>query len=219
MPTILSIRRIGLEFSDLAIRRPIELPDHPLSRAPGLHQSVVLRNIAVKTGKLAAGERLEEDYPWRMAMGNMWEEFYFSLKPDYVWQPGELTVESSGGLVSMNADGLGAPHVPGYEAGLALIETKCTECKIVESADALLEKFGKNWWIYHHQARAYCHGYGPRVVVWPMLHYRGDWQGSGPVCMEYVVRFTDLEVEQTWDMIGRYVTELLKAVVDDDVPF
>ena len=217
MPTVLSIRRIGLEFSDLIARRPIEIPDRPLPRHRGFHQSYILRHIAVKTGKLAPGERLEEDCPWRMAMGHMWEEFYFSLKPDYVWQPGEMVVESSGGLVAMNCDGLGDPRVPGVE-GVALIETKCTECKIVQSADDLLEKFGKNWWVYHHQARAYCHGYGPRVVVWPMLHYRGDWQGSGPVVMEYAVRFTDLEVEQTWDMIGRYAGELGR-VVEDDVPF
>jgi len=32
----------------------------------------------------------EERMPWRMAMGVMWEEFYFSMLADSVWQPGEM---------------------------------------------------------------------------------------------------------------------------------
>src|SRR5580704_17555079 len=105
---VLSIRQISLEFSDLARRRPVSIPETPLRRAPGLHLSDVLRHVAVKVGKLHAGERLEEDYSWRMAMGNMWEEFYFSLHPEHVWQPGETTVDG----IAMNCDGLGRLRPP-----------------------------------------------------------------------------------------------------------
>src|ERR1700761_6276149 len=100
MPDVIFIRRVDLTFSDLSHRTPIPIPP-VLSRAPGLHQSDILKFAAVKIGKLKPSERLEEDYPWRMAMGNMWEEFYFSLHPEYEWHPGEQTVDE----ISVNCDG------------------------------------------------------------------------------------------------------------------
>jgi hypothetical protein len=211
MPTVLSIRQITLELSDLARRRPLTIPDKPLARSPGLHQSDILKYAAVKIGKLAASARLEEEYPWRMAMGNMWEEFYFSLRPEYAWQPGEITVDG----VGMNADGVGIRETD-ERMDAIIVETKCTECKALTSAEELLGKFSDNWWVYQHQGRSYLYGYGPRVVLWSMLHYRGDWKGSGPIVMEYAVEFNESEVEQTWAMVQRYKGELLG---EDDVPF
>src|ERR1017187_1721961 len=142
MPDLLSIRQISLQFSDLDRRSPIIRPDRPPSRAPGVHQSDILTHIAYKIGKLKPGERLEDDYPWRMAMGNMWEEFYFSLRPDYQWQPGQLTVDG----VSVNADGLGLwqfNNGGGMEAEAALIDTKCTEKKVKETLEDWLGE-----WVY-----------------------------------------------------------------------
>jgi hypothetical protein len=209
MPELLSIRRIALEFTDLWKRVPIVRPDRPLARAPGIHQSDVLRWIAInKVGKMKPGERLESDYPWRMALGNMWEEFYFSLRPDYIWQPGERIVDG----VALNADGYGE-----WGDEPALIDTKCTERKVCETLEDWLES-----WITEHAARAYLYCYGPRVFVWPVMHYRGDWRGSGPVAQEYAVRFTDHEVTSTWIMIQRWKDEAWKAmgqVMDDDCPF
>ena len=208
---ILSIRQISLEFSDLARRRPIAIPDSPLPRASGLHLSDVLTHVAVKVGKLQRGERLEEDYPWRMAMGNMWEEFYFSLHPEYVWQPGEKSIDG----VAMNADGVGGLECS-QPFDLALIDTKCTECKAILTAEDLAEKFSKNWWFYQHQARGYCHGYEVDTFIWPMLHYRGDWQGSGPLAMEYTVRFDQSEIAQTWEMVKKYRDELTGEINEND---
>ena len=210
MPELLSIRRIALEFTDLACRTPIIRPDAPLSRAPGLHQSDVLKWIAVnKVGKMKYGERLETDYPWRMALGNMWEEFYFSLRPDYVWQPGEKVVDG----VAVNADGVGTWDATDEAA---LIDTKCTERKVCDTLDDWLES-----WITEHAARAYLYCYGPRVFVWPVMHYRGDWRGSGPVAMEYAARFSDHEVNSTWAMIQRWkeMARLSLMGIEDDVPF
>jgi len=199
MPELLSIRQISLEFADLARRSPIERPSAPLARDPGIHQSDILRWIAInKTGKMKYGERLEEDYPWRMALGNMWEEFYFSLRPDYIWQPGERVVDG----VALNADGLGE-----WEDEVALIDTKCTERKVCSTLEGWLES-----WITEHAARAYLYCYGPRVFVWPVMHYRGDYAGSGPLAVEYVARFSDFEVESTWTMIQRWKDEARKAL-------
>lgn len=195
MPEILSVRQITFEFSDLAARRPLTIPEVPLSRSPGLHLSDVLHYAAEKIGKLEKGEKLEEEYPVHFVRGAAWEEWYFSLRRDYLWQPGERIING----IAMNADGLG---MWGDEP--AVIDTKSTDKKI---------RTGEDWiddnWVYHHAARGYCYGYGPRVFIWPVLHHRGDYKGSGPVIMEYVVRFSDRECETTWQMVEKYRDEIL----------
>lgn len=210
MPELLSIRSITLEFSDLYRRTPIVRPDKPLARAPGVHQSDILGYVARKIGKLKPGERVEDEYPWRWALGQMWEEFYFSLLPDAAWQPGEMTVDG----ISVNCDGLSWVNGEAW-----LEETKCTEKKVRAEGEFLDE------WMWQHQARGYCWCYGPRVVRWSVMHYRGDWRGSGPIAQEYVVRFSDQECEQTWAMLNQYKKAAWEAdgcvdwLLRADVPF
>jgi hypothetical protein len=82
-----------------------------------------------------------------------------------------------------------------------MVETKCTEKKVRDGADFLLE------WLYRHQGANYCHAYGlelgerVEVVRYPVLFYRGDWRGSGPVAVEYTVRFAPAELKQSWNML------------------
>lgn len=220
MPILLDERRLIIEFADLWKRSPIHRPAEPPERAPGAHQSDILQHIARKLGKLKPNEPLEEDIPERMLLGYMWEEFYFSMRPDADWQPGEVTLDG----ISVNCDGLGngvpcdLPDVQ-FEQ-LYLIETKCTEKKVRTGADFLDE------WIWMHQGRAYCYSYSEQidvpidVVQWVIMYYRGDWRGSGPVIMEYLVQFTEQEKEQTWTMLKRYKDEAMAelAAVDAAKP-
>jgi hypothetical protein len=150
--------------------------------------------VARSIGKLKPGEPLEEDMPGRISLGIMWEEFYFSLVPDVDWQPGELTVDG----ISVNADGIGSYF--NEELGIwdypCLEETKCTEKKVRTGPELMADE-----WMWMHQGRAYCHCYGLDTVRWTIMFYRGDWRGSGPVCKQYVIRFTPHEVRSTWDML------------------
>ena len=190
MPTLLSERELTLEFADLARRQSIERPPHPLARHKGVHQSGILAWIAREVGWLKPGEPLEEDCPWRMALGVMWEEFYFSLLDDgTVWQPGEMVVDG----IAVNCDGIGL-----WQEETALVETKCTEKKVRSGEDFLLERM----WMY--QGLAYCRCYGARIVRWVICFYRGDWAGSGPVVKEYVVRFEESEVTSAWSMYLKF---------------
>jgi len=198
VPVLLSARTITLEFADLFKRRPIVRPAKPSSRYPGAHQSDILAYIARKIGELKPGEELEEDMPWRMAMGNMWEEFYFSLLPDSDWQPGEIVQDG----IAVNADGITSGFPVGFIAGqpdgrveTIIEETKCTEKKF-RTGDQFLSE-----WMWMHQGRAYCYVYGPRIVRWTVMFYRGDYRGSGPIVGEYIVEFSDKEVQQTWGML------------------
>ncbi len=192
MPVLLAEKVIQLEFSDLYGRRPIQRPAEPLARAPGIHQSGILQELAYVIGKLKPGELLEEDMPWRMAMGVMWEEFAFSVGSlqTSVWQPGELTVDE----ISVNCDGIGEAELSG-EITTVVDETKCTEKKVRTGEDFLGE------WMWMKQGAAYLYCYGAEVMRWTILYYRGDWQGSGPICMQYLVRFTHTEIVQNWRML------------------
>ena len=60
---------------DLAYRQPIHRPTKPLSRAPGVHQSGIIKYISEKVGKLKPGEPLEEEMPTLIALGYALERF------------------------------------------------------------------------------------------------------------------------------------------------
>lgn len=223
MPHVLSVREVSLEFSDLYRRTPIPAST-PDSRDPSVHQSDILSFIARKIGKMKPGERLEEEMPWRMAMGNMWEEFYFSLIPDSVYKPGETVVDG----VAVNADGIGmvgidertgrvypnGHHPAPADMDYCVLESVVEETKCTEKKPKTAEEFigDDNQWVWNHQGRGYCYCYGPRIVRWTVLHYRGDWKGSGPIVMEYVVRFSDEEVKETWRMEGKYKVEVERSL-------
>jgi hypothetical protein len=196
-----------IEFADLYRRHPIRRPDGPLARYSGAHQSDILAYIARKIGKLKEGEPLEEDIPERMLMGIMFEEFYFSMLVGGVegveWQSGEVVEDG----IAVNCDGIGV-FVDSYDSNPFIEETKCTEKKI-KSGEDFLQDF-----LWMHQGRAYCYAYGPRVVRWTIWYYRGNWAGSGPVCMQYVVKFNDKEVAQTWAMLKKNKDAAMREIAE-----
>lgn len=204
MPTLLSERVVTLEFADLHKRRqlgPIRRPAAPLARAPGAHQSDILRYVALKIGQLKPNEPLEEDMPLVIALGFAWEEFLFSMLPSADWQPGEL--ERDG--IAVNCDGITANDAEYGED--VLEETKFTFKKTMTGAEFLEKQ-----WMWLHQARAYCWCYGPRIVRWHVCHIRGDYKVFGPVHKQYVVRFSDKECEQTMVMLRNNKEAAMRAM-------
>lgn len=193
MPVLLDERIITLEFADLHHRSPIVRPTQPPTRDPGMHQSDILAYIARNIGELKPGEPLEEDMPWRMALGVMWEEFYFSLIPESDWQPGEIVQDG----IAVNCDGITSAECISINPwGENLIEeTKCTEKKVKTGEEFLAE------WMWMHQGRAYGETYSPEIVRWSIMYYRGNYAGSGPICKQYTVRFSPREIKQTWQML------------------
>ena len=194
MPRLLSEQVVQFEFDDLLRRRqlcaPIRRPGQPSARALGAHQSTILAYIARKIGVLKTGERDEGEYPLLWGLGCAWEEWVCSFYTGMEWQPGELTVDG----VSVNADGVTAETYWG---------TLLEECKFTYKSEATGEEFitDKKFWMWQHQARAYCHCYGPRIVRWHVCFVRGNYHDFGPVYKQYVVEFTGAEVAQTWSML------------------
>jgi hypothetical protein len=204
MPTILDVREIKLEFRDLMARQP--LTHEKQKRAPGHHLSGILAHIGQQIGKIDKQTITEElgldrEYSWRWALGIMWEEFWFSLQPNTVWQPGQLSKDG----IWVNGDGLTADPIevlPLLPNGTLLVEeTKCTEKKVREPEEFLQE------WMWMHQGRGYCKVYGPSITRYTVMYYRGNYKGSGPIVMQYTIGFEQKEIDATWNMLLRFRDE------------
>ena len=191
MPTLLNESIVSISFDDED--RRVNLVHKPKPRYPGIHESDILQYVAYEVGWLKQGERQEEDYPWRWAMGKAWEEYWFSLpwaQEATEWQPGEIVKDEIAG----NADGLTSDDT----WGILIEETKCTEKK-VKTGEELL---GERMWM--HQGMSYCYLYNTQVVRWVPQFYRGDYRGSGPIVKTYTVLFSQTEILQNWSMLRKY---------------
>jgi hypothetical protein len=205
MPVLLAEQIVSIEFADLLTRTPIVRPARPPVRAEGAHQSDILAHVAQKVGWLDPGERPEEDMPIIWCVGCAWEEWAASLYPDMEWQPGELTADG----ISGNADGLTADPLQIEEFKASYKSCGSLNPDTPPPPDYFLKE--KKFQMWQHQGRAYCYLYGPRVVRWHVLHIRSDYKTFGPTYKQYIVEFTDAEVEQTWSMLVRFRDEAMAA--------
>jgi len=148
--------------------------------------SGILKPLAIAAKQLKPNEQTEDEYPLMWALGVAWEEFVASLYPSMDWQPGEIIVDG----IAMTCDGLNWLD----ELGESCIEEM--KSTFVSST----KPFGEEWQKLM-QGKAYCHGYGPRIVRWHSCHLRGDYASFGPRYVRRTVRFTDKEVAQCWQML------------------
>jgi hypothetical protein len=192
MPKLLEESVITFEFEDLRKRRVLKRPAS-VPRASGVHVSGILRVLGEAAGVLKVGEPLDEEYPLRMAVGIAWEEFVASMYPKWRWQPGEKVVDE----IAMNCDG--------YNNTLHCLEEAKATWK--SSASRRGPDF-LNEWMWMMQGRAYgtgyrehCQIYGTSRVRWHVLYLSGDYRGSGPQYIRYLVEFTEKEIADTWKML------------------
>jgi hypothetical protein len=219
MADLIYQRDVSLQFSDLDFRTPLRWPVRKRTRYAGLHVSGILGAIAERVGWLKAEVEREERsgqavYPWVMAMGVMWEEFFFSLpwarEAGTVWQPGERIwwPDNMPGRVSARMHAAGNSLPGGIAANCDAItpwdddaqdcvleETKFTSLRARDWEELRADK--RQW---EHQVRDYSFLYGPRVTRQSVMYYMGDRKGSGPICRQYMARWTDREVADSWRM-------------------
>ena len=188
--TILEEVQVTLEFSDMDRRVALPrlaAPDGFVAQAPrsaGVHMSGILKPLAIAAKQLKSYEQDEEEYPLMWALGVAWEEFVASLYPTMHYQPGEVTVDE----IHMTCDGLN--YLPAFDV----------EC--VEECKSTYESSAKPIsWMKMMQGKAYCYGYGPRVVRWHSCHLRGDYKNWKPSYWRRTIQFTDKEVESCWKMM------------------
>ncbi len=171
----------------------------PQVRSPGLHVSQIVKSICQELyprrfGK--AGE--EEDFSWeRMEMGFAWEEVlsqglitrFNRVRSDIIMHPGEVEVDVDGTTIYMSPDGINLEEE-------SVEEYKCTW------ASSFTRKIDDDFfahWIW--QTKAYCYGVGMEATIFRVLFINGDYRGSGPVVKTWRVEFTELEIEENWEML------------------
>lgn len=198
MPLLLEETEVRVEFADLYKRCPVSHPVvnsviTPPERAKGIHLSGVLKYCAVISKFLKPGEPLEEEMPWRMAMGMAVEEFLVSLYPEIIWQPGERECDG----VYMNADGLSTLTYGPLNDETLIEEFKCTWKRRRDQKEILRE------FLWQHQMRAECYAFVANFARLHVMYVNGDYRPSQPMYIRYLFQYTDEELEQTWSMIQK----------------
>jgi hypothetical protein len=189
-------------------------------RAPGLHLTQIIRDIALK-GKLLDSRYNSaldpDDLPAGVCLGIAWEEWLSKLHPEIVFHPGERTFDG----VHMNPDGIElfertligtSRHV----SDLRVHEFKLTwkssrrRGKTQEEAETAEKIRVIEEWMWMTQLKAYCAESGTRWgalhVFWVMGNYGRDTDDpySKPYYSIWDIEFTQREIEENWQMIRNH---------------
>jgi hypothetical protein len=209
----------------------IEPPGLP--RSEGIHESAVLKNIAVLNGALDKKylesvdliERegsnwwntLDEPTKLRMSIGLAWEEWYVRTQlPHVVHQPGELCCE--GLFMTPDGESLEAVFRDGAVAGheLALHELALHEVKTTSKSLNTVGEDLRTQWMWLTQAKTLCKGLGATLAFLHVLFLQGDY--TYPLRQAkrvYKIRFTELEIEDNWEMVTSYVNHRIAQERED----
>lgn len=201
-----------VEYWSPAIIQPLGL-----ARSEGIHESAVLKNIAVLNGSLKPEyldtldlvergngsewwDNLDQITQLRMAIGLAWEEWYIRTQlPHVTHQPGEICIE--GLYTTPDGESLEAicSERGGYE--LALHEVKTTGKSINTVGENLLSQ-----WMWLSQLKVNCKGLGTTLAYLHVLFLFADY--SYPMHQQkrvYKIRFTQAEIDETWDIVTSFV--------------
>ena len=200
--------KVHLTLEDI---RKWEVP-HPSSpqtdRNPGIHESEIVRNIALRGGvlkpqKIRVGRRGEEWVeeergldPVLLAVGLAWECWAAGLYPEMLWQPAEGECDQ----VYMNMDGLSYTE----DGELVVEEFKFTR----KSSEVNKEpRVVAGEWMWMAQVKNYCKAVGALRARLHVLYVNGNYrfseEGGGPQYCRYELEFTQQEIDDNWAVMGR----------------
>jgi hypothetical protein len=160
-------------------------------RSPGIHQSDVIRDLAMRLGHFKPSPinmtRLQLGKAMEFALMQM-RALHF---PDEYVQPGELIVD----------DFPGTPDIVGVKIG-SVEEDKLTWMSSTHPADS------DNFLWYWVQIAGYLHRLGLNLGRVNVTHVNGDYRGSGPIHRVWEREFTDRELKGCWKMLLRHRDEM-----------
>jgi len=90
-------------------------------------------------------------------------------------------------------------HPDGFDVRKWQVEEyKCTWMSTKRTPDQI--------WRWMAQVKAYCKGIGTHrgeypTVLFRILYLMGDYKNTGPQYRSYLLEFSDLEIEENWDML------------------
>lgn len=207
------------------ISLPMPFGEQP--RTEGVHLSGILRKLAILNGSLEIAEpenldlievkgdnlrwwnNLPEDAQLRIAMGVAWEQWYIPRLEDVIDHPGEMCLEG----IYLTPDGESISYIYSPllsdEQDVFIHEVKLTYKSIRTVGDLTTQ------WLWIAQIRAYCKAKGTRYAFLHVLFVCGNY--SFPIKPQrrvWRITFTDLELDDHWDIVVSYRDYCLTGVSD-----
>lgn len=182
-------------------------------RSPGMHQSSIIKAIALNVGFLDAKWALDEiSNPLMVALGLAWEDWVtVNLHPEITYHPGEMQLDD----ISLTCDGVSEissdeytsiwlSPIPGDFTHFRINEFKLTKksSRHVGGKDTLL--LDKKWWMWITQIKGYCMVWGTRWARLHVMFVNGDYTQGGasePQYRIFDIEFSEYELFDNWQMI------------------
>lgn len=202
--------------------QPVELAlPQGAPRSPGVHQSGIIRSIALETGILKPEweedqsliepdnqqwwASLDSDAKARVSMGLAWESYYITSQlPDVAKHPGEYCVDG----IYMTPDGLELRRLVYYKPKKKLHEIKLTykSLKTVGQNDHEGKTFKlqplMDQWMYMAQIKGYCKGLETTEAALHILFVCGDYTyPMRPIPYRYDITFDQAEIDINWELL------------------
>lgn len=210
MPKVIDITECQLEWRDINSRRLHPRP--VLSRYKGVHVSGVIKQVAVKLGKLTPADEIDF-MPQVVALGVMFEEFAAGLYPNMIWQPGQLVRQGIAG----NPDGKERKVID----GLGVMKLWANhEFKATNKSSRTRQDITQEW-MWMEQIKTYINldpdmsqqvedlGFGLSYLhVW-----WNNWDYTHPLkpkYLRYLIQFFRPELKNNWAMMQRYKLQTQK---------
>lgn len=183
-------------------------------RTPGLHQSSIIKAVALRSGFLDWKWALDESMdPLKVILGLGWEDKLPMIHPEMniEYHPGE--VEQDG--IILTCDGISELDQDEYtQVWLEPIPGDFTHFRVHEfkltwkSSRGITGSYwfmDSKWWMWKAQVMGYCKVWGTR---WARLHVyfvNGDYSkgagGTGPQYRIFDFEFTWAELNENWKML------------------
>jgi len=217
----------------------LQLPP-PDGRSPGIHQSSIIRNIAIEHGILTpdAVEELSlvdsRDITDPVALGRIglgigWERYYIpevlTRHHNVLDHPPEICHEG----VYMSRDGESVSVIitsTGPRMACVVHEVKCTYKSVrtvagrdyvIATAEELAQAIQRQW-MWMAQIKGYCLARKTRFAVLHVLFVCGDYTYPiRPKNMAWQLEFEDIELENNWATLRDYRDHWLASQDNDGI--
>ncbi len=207
------------------INIPLTLPQGSTPRAKGVHQSAVIRSMAVENGKLDK-KWVEDDWQpnlddspeitdqrsiLRIALGLAWEQWYlpFLSNIGVVDHPGEISLDG----IHMNPDGESVDVIITQEDTKSH-ELVIHECKFTYKSERNYEP--ENQWMHMRQLLGYCKAKGTRFGMLHVIFVCGDYSRPiQPSRKVWLLEFGQSELDASWAQVKGYRDNLVKSQKGD----
>ncbi len=179
-------------------------------RSVGLHVSDVIRDIdnrLIHRGQRLPYDQLTSIEQKRMGfyteLGFIWEE----VVTHYFRKRMEMRGESMQWVTQQEIEMDDLFLTPD---GLDLDSDSGIECKATWVASWKIEQPEKYFWSWFTQMKAYAKALGVTTYRLFVFWVCGDYKSSGPIVMEYHIRFSPQEIEENWAMLVNHAKTMPK---------